>query len=87
MQGVAAPFLFPPMKPEYTEKEQQAINGVMKTFDSLPGYSKQFIFFNGNVVGYKWEKDDSKKGEGLPKGWSKFCTWSEDVKRKLKWNW
>ena len=83
------------MKPKYTEQEQQAINGVMKTFkDSLPGYKKQFIFFNGNIVGYKWEKVTERQQlwaemrvDGLPDGWSKFCTWSEDMKKKLKWNW
>jgi hypothetical protein len=70
------------MKPKYTEKEQQAINGVMETFDSLPGYRKQLIFFNGQCVGYKYEKLDGK-----PERLSTFRSYAIDFKRMLKWNW
>jgi hypothetical protein len=70
------------MKPEYTEKEQQAIDGVIVALDSLPGYKKQPIYFNGNYVGYKYEKVTSRS-----QIWSKFRVWPEDLKRMLKWNW
>ena len=62
-----------------TDGEQQAINGVE---DSLPGYRKQLIYFNGYIVGYKYEKVD-----GLPERMSKFRIFAEDIQRKLKWNW
>lgn len=70
------------MKPEYTEKEQQAIDGVIVALDSLPGYIKQPIYFNGNYVGYKYEKVGFR-------AWvdSKFRICSEDLVKKLKWNW
>ena len=70
------------MKPEYTEKEQQAIDGVIVALDSLPGYRKQPIYFNGNYVGYKYEKVGL-----LEERRSKFRLWPEQMKRMLKWNW
>ena len=56
--------------------KQQAINGIK---DSLPGYKIRTIYFNGDIVGYKWEKvgDTSWYGE---------INLLDQVK-KLLWNW
>jgi hypothetical protein len=66
-----------------TDSEQQAINGVE---DSLPGYKKQFIYFNGHIVGYKMVKDNPSNLSVLrtlieerDNGWT--------LKKLLKWNW
>ena len=52
-------------KPEYTEKEQQALEVVSDSLDSLPGYRKYYIYFNGKIVGYKYEKVQEGKSIGF----------------------
>ena len=58
------------------EVKRQAINGIK---DSLPGYKIRFIYFNGDVVGYKWEKVGD-------------TSWYSEISlldhfKTLKWNW
>jgi hypothetical protein len=62
-----------------TDSKQQAINGVE---DSLPGYVKEYIFFNGFLVGYKWEKVETVKS----RRWYQRILVNEMI-GKLKWNW
>ena len=70
------------MKPEYTKKEQQAIDGVIVALDSLPGYKKETIYFNGHYVGYKYEPIEQTDKKSI------FQTWKHhSFKRILKWNW
>ena len=62
--------------------KRQAIDGIA---DSLPGYKHRFIYSNGSVVGYKWEKVDSTGG-WVDISWYREIDMLSHWKR-LKWNW
>lgn len=64
------------------EVKRQAINGIK---DSLPGYKIRFIYSNGDVVGYKWEKVN-QDGDWTDKSWYSEINLLDQWK-KLKWNW
>lgn len=65
------------------QAKRQAIDGIVT--DSLPGYKHRFIYSNGSVIGYKYDKVDSD-GNWIDKSWYREISLLDNFK-KLLWNW
>ena len=63
--------------------KRQAIDGIVT--DSLPGYKHRFIYSNGSVIGYKYEKVDSR-GNWVDNSWYRELSMLDHWKQ-LPWSW